>query len=140
MEGGFDRSKSLQEIERHDWGEPAYDSHLVTTCHRLRRKPLDEFTAEDLRIMIGQAISLPILIPLAVEWLEREPLASGDYYEDALLAVVTTVGDEFWAGHQDSLRGARRIVAQVQESLSSLDEVDRQHVSQILDAASLMLR
>jgi hypothetical protein len=26
MTGGFDRNKSLQEIEQHDWGELAYDS------------------------------------------------------------------------------------------------------------------
>jgi hypothetical protein len=32
--------KSLQELERADWGEPTYDSYLVTTVHRLRRVPL----------------------------------------------------------------------------------------------------
>jgi hypothetical protein len=38
-----DASKSLQELEGTDWGEPDYPSHLVKTCHRLRRKPLQEF-------------------------------------------------------------------------------------------------
>ena len=56
MRGGFDRTKSLQELERHDLGEPPYGSYLVTTVHRLRRKPLADFTVEDLRIMIGQGI------------------------------------------------------------------------------------
>jgi CDI immunity proteins len=139
MRGGFDRSRTLQEIERHDWGEPAYDSYLVTTCHRLRRKPLNEFTAEDLRIMIGQKISLPILMPLAVEWLEREPLAAGHYYEGDLLAVVTTVGDDFWADHPDSLQRVRRVLGRVLALLPSLDEIDHRTVGRVLDGASPML-
>ncbi len=55
--------KSLQELEHSDWGEPTYDSHLVTTIHRLRRVPLRQYTVEDLRIMIGQNIGLQYLIP-----------------------------------------------------------------------------
>ena len=59
MKGSFDRQKSLQELEQDNWGEPPYNSYLVTTIHRLRRKPLAEFATEDLRIMIGQRIGLP---------------------------------------------------------------------------------
>ncbi|WP_165250133.1 contact-dependent growth inhibition system immunity protein [Paludisphaera soli] len=140
MRGGFDRSKTLQEIERRDWGEPTYDSYLVTTCHRLRRKPLDKFTAEDLRIMIGQKISLPILMPLAVEWLEREPLAAGRFYGGDLLAAVTAVGDDFWAIHPDSLQRVRRVLGRVQDLLPSLDEVDQGTINQVLEEAPRMLK
>jgi hypothetical protein len=135
MNDSFDRSKSLQEIEQHDWGEPPCDSYLVTTCHRLRRKPLNEFTVEDLRIMIGQRIALPILVPLAVAWLEREPLAAGDYYAGDLLAAVTAVGDEFWATHPDSRQRVRCIVGRVRDALPALDEIDHQTVRRVLEAA-----
>ena len=84
----FDRSKSLQHLEGQDWGEPTYDSHLVTECHRLRRIPLRDFTAENLRIMIGQQIGLPYLIPLALEMLRGDPFTAGDLYEGDLLAAV----------------------------------------------------
>jgi hypothetical protein len=57
----FDRAKSLQELEGHDWGDPSYDSHLVTECHRLHRIPLCDFTVEDLRITIGQNITATVL-------------------------------------------------------------------------------
>jgi CDI immunity proteins len=77
VQGGSDRRKCLQDLEQDDWGEPTYDSYLVTTVHRLRRKPLGEFTVEDLRIMIGHGIGLPFLIPMAVKHLEDEPLAAG---------------------------------------------------------------
>ena len=52
-----------------------YDSYLVTTCHELRRKPIGTFSVEDLRIMIGQQIGVPWLLPIAVEVLEEEPPA-----------------------------------------------------------------
>jgi hypothetical protein len=80
--------KTLDQLEGVVWGEPTFDPYLVTTCHRLRTKPVDEFSVEDLRIMIGQKIGLPHLVPLAVAVLEREPLAGGDYYPGDLLANV----------------------------------------------------
>lgn len=79
---------TLEQLEGVVWGKPTFDSYLVTTCHRLRTKPLDEFSVEDLRIMIGQEIGLPHLVPLAVAVLEREPVAEGDYYPGDLLASV----------------------------------------------------
>ena len=59
------RQKTLENLEKDFWGKPDYDSHLVTRCHELTKLPLDNFTTEDLRIMIGQQISLDYLIPLA---------------------------------------------------------------------------
>lgn len=90
------RRKTLQELERQDWGEPPFPSSLVRTCHALRRKPLRDFTVEDLRIMIGQNISLNYLMPLAIEHLQRDPLAAGDFYPGDLLATVLRVTSGFW--------------------------------------------
>ncbi len=50
-----DRECTLQELEGSDWGEPEYGSHLVTTCHRLRRTPVRDFIVGELRIMTGGA-------------------------------------------------------------------------------------
>jgi hypothetical protein len=95
----FDRNKSLQELEGQDWGEPNWDSHLVTECHRLHRVPLGEFTVEDLRIMIGQSISLEYLVPLALEQLRDKPFAEGAHYGGDLLVMVLQVGSQFWKQH-----------------------------------------
>jgi hypothetical protein len=135
VKGGFDRRKSLQEIEQDDWGEPTYDSYLVTTVHRLRRKPLAEFTVEDLRIMIGQRISLPILIPLAVERLEEEPLAEGRFYPGDLLQAVFGAGEAFWGSHPDSLQRVRKVVGRVKDLLPSLDEISSPSVLRVLAEA-----
>lgn len=135
MNSNIDRSKSLQELEQQDWGEPTYHSSLVTTCHRLRRKPLNQVTAGDLQIMIGQQISLPILVPLALERLEAEPLAEGRYYPGDLLCSVLKIDERFWTDHADSLQRIRRVVGRVREILPSLDEVIRPTVQKVLDDA-----
>ncbi|MCF1193115.1 hypothetical protein LRR18_16120 [Mangrovimonas sp. AS39] len=90
------REKSLENLEKDYWGKPDYESHLVKTCHQLRKKPIKDFEIEDLRIMIGQNIGLKFLIPLALEKLRQDILAEGDYYEGDLLKAVLTSEIEFW--------------------------------------------
>lgn len=139
MKGGFDRRKSLQELEQDDWGEPTHHTTLVKTVHRLRRKPLDEFTVEDFRIMIGQRIGLSFLIPLAVERLEEDPLAAGDFYPGDLLQAVLRAGEAFWTDHLDSFQRVHEIVGRVKQLLPSLDETYRPTVLRILEDAPRLL-
>lgn len=132
MKGGSDRSKSLQEIEGHDWGEPTYHSSLVVTCHLLRRKPLAQFTVEDLRIMISQQISASLLVPLAIEQLEADPLVEGRYYPGDLLSAVLGLDRDFWVAHPDSGQRLIRIVQRVREMRPTLDEVTGESVARVL--------
>ena len=37
MSGPPSRTNTLDELDPSAWGEPEFNSHLVTTCHRLRR-------------------------------------------------------------------------------------------------------
>ena len=98
---------TLDELDGVRWGAPEFDSHLVTTCHRLRTKPVDEFTVEDLRIMIGQNIGLAHLLPRAVAILEADPLAKGDWYAGDLLCAVLRAD---CAALQRDLELLRRII------------------------------
>ncbi|MGI9352890.1 MAG: contact-dependent growth inhibition system immunity protein [Rhizobiaceae bacterium] len=77
--------ETLEELEADFWGEPEFDSRLEKICHQLRKKPVHRFTAEDLRIMIGQNIGLAYLIPEALNKLRKQPLISGNLYEGDLL-------------------------------------------------------
>jgi len=79
---------TLEQIEGEVWPEPSFDSHLVTTCHALRKKPIDQFTVEDLRIMIGQNFGVEHLFPYALKVLRSNPLVAGDFYEGDLLKSV----------------------------------------------------
>src|SRR5258707_8329375 len=108
-----ERSKSLHELEGQDWGEGDFPSYLVRTTHALRRKPLRDFTVEDLRIMIGQNFSLDYLVPLAIEQLQHDPLAAGDFYNGDLLASVLRVRSSFWQKRPNLRRAVENIVDQM---------------------------
>ncbi len=90
---------TLTEIENNDWGEPTFDSNLVIQCHKLRKKPLKDFSVEDLRLMIGQNISLDILVPIAIDRLTVNLLAEGNLYPGDLLNNVLTSDADFWKTH-----------------------------------------
>ncbi len=90
---------TIEEIERDRWGDPGPDdTNLVRRCLELRRKPLSQFTTEDLRIMLGQQIAVPILLPMAVAVLIDDPLAEGSYYPGDLLYNVVRLPGEEWRG------------------------------------------
>lgn len=109
----YERNQSLQELEGQDWGEPSFSSHLVRACYALRRKPLCDFTIEDLRIMVGQNIGLDYLIPIAIEQLQRDPLAAGDFYPGDLLEKVLQVQADFWLTHPDLYRTVAHLVKEL---------------------------
>ncbi len=137
MNTRFDRRKSLQELEGQTWEEPAWESSLVTTCSRLRRKPLNDFTIEDLRIMIGQEIGLPFLVPIALEHLEKNPLVEGDFYPGDLLVNVLRIPASFWKEHPDLRPSINHIIKRVLQMLPDLDESDRAIVKEALERVKL---
>lgn len=92
----YDITKSLQELDGDDWGEPKYNSNLVENVHRLRKIPLKDFTNEDLRLMIGQKFCLEYLVPIALERLAENEFVSGERYTGDLLCAILAIGHEFW--------------------------------------------
>lgn len=110
----FDPNQTLEQLEGVTWDEPETPTSLVATCHRLRHKPLRDFTAEDLRVLIGQGISLPHLVPFALGWLKQNPLAEGDYYPGDLLHSVLSVGSPFWQEYPSLVPFVRDVVYQAQ--------------------------
>lgn len=128
----IDKTKSLQQLEEHDWGEPTFESHLVQTCHNLRRKPLAEFYIEDLRIMIGQAIGLQYLVPLALEKLEVAPLVEGDFYAGDLLVALLRVDDSFWTAHPELKSRMKTIAGRARTLLVGMDEDQREVIEPLL--------
>lgn len=121
----FDRHKTLEELEGDVWGKPPFPSHLVMTCYALRKKILKDFTVEDLRIKIGQNDSLKYLIPLAIEVLQKNPFADGDYYEGDLLGSVLSVKKEFWQENLD-------FYEKVENILQSAENIQTEEAEEIL--------
>jgi hypothetical protein len=114
----IDLNRTLTELEKSDWGEPTYPSSLVRNCHAARKKPLRQFTAEDCRILIGQRISLPYVVPVALPILESNILADGDYYPGDLLLAVLTIDRDFWLANQSLWE--RLVLAFTDQNLRSI--------------------
>ena len=108
----FDRSKSLQELEKNDWGEPDFDTRLVQECHRLRR------------------------IPLAIENLEKNPLVEGDFYPGDLLVNVLRAGTDFWRQFPELKSKVTKIADEAFE-VPGITEIEFESVR---DAYDLFLR
>lgn len=118
-------SKSLESLEKDIGGEPEYDSYLVTTCHRLRKKQLKDFDIEDLRIMIGQNIGLKFLIPLAVDRLNENILAEGDFYEGDLLKAVLTSETSYWREDTENWKNIIDLFKSKIETLNNTDTTSK---------------
>ena len=88
---------TIEELEGVSWGDPKKgETPMIRRCLALRRTRLDDFTLDDLRLMLGQQIGVPILLPRAVKILIRDPLAEAGYPGDLLYAVVR-LPDTAWA-------------------------------------------
>jgi hypothetical protein len=114
---GWHRS-TLTEIEGEDWGEPRFQSGLVIRCHKLRKTPLRDFTLDDLRCLIGQGISLPVLMPLAVQALGEDPFAAGVSVPGSLLLTALHADRQFWLDHAELWQRMEAVVVTVEAFVS----------------------
>ena len=98
-----DQGRSLEEIENDRWGGPPADAtRLISTGYALRKRPVGALDAEGLRLLIAQQIGQDTLVPLAIDHVERNPLAEGDFYPGDLLdALMRRVPQSYWQAHED---------------------------------------
>ena len=108
---------TLEELENNVWEEPEYDSHLVKTCHELRKIPLCELTVENIRMLIGQKIGLEYITPIALEYLEENPWSMGDFYDGDLLVNVLKIDKIFWNNHLEWLYRLSEIMVRIENNI-----------------------
>ncbi len=105
------KSKSLQNLYKFsDSVEPVEETRLTGRCSQLLKTPIDEYTIEDLRLMVGQQFGLDYLIPFAIEKLNDDILAEGDFYPGDLLASVLKINFMFWDNNQSLLNELRTLL------------------------------
>lgn len=107
---GTNLTRSLDELEGHHWPRPEGTvTRLMEEVHRLRSVPIGQMTTEDLRVLLGQQIGTEWLMPLALERLERDPLAEGDFYPGDLLVGVLRTDASFWPTHDEPMQALKRV-------------------------------
>lgn len=123
----FDITKSLQELDGDDWGEPEYNSYLVKEGHRLRKVPVKDFTNEDLRLMISQEFYLEFLVPIALERLVENEFV-GERYTGDLLCTMLNLERKFWKEHVDLHWEFNSIIIGVNHCLEVLKPLIEQYI------------
>jgi CDI immunity proteins len=103
--------QTLEQLENDVWESPELATTMIRNCYRLRKKPIDEFTIGDLRLMIGQDIGAKYLMLQALDILAADPLAEGDLYPGELLNSVMTLPIEYWKEHPEHANQAREIAS-----------------------------
>nr|WP_294790923.1 contact-dependent growth inhibition system immunity protein [uncultured Mucilaginibacter sp.] len=107
---------------------PEDSSYLVRTANELRKKKLIDFEIEDLRLMIGQNISLNYLLPLAIDVLNKDILAEGDFYPGDLLKNVLDVDESVWKVNNQLFRKIKELL---------LNNIDRINGSETIDSVKI---
>lgn len=122
-----DESLTLEQLEDSRWGNPPADAtRLIKTVYELRHKQIGSLDVEDLRVLLLQQEGLDVLVPLALNHLEQNPLAEGDFYPGDLLTVVLKIPHTYWQQHPDQRDRVSAVIEAV-ETLGNLDDHDAPH-------------
>jgi hypothetical protein len=105
----IDRKKSMRQLTRRSWRGDNLAAHLFTDLtaetDTAWKKPLEKLTAGDLFILLSQRASLgkdaAYLLALAVEQVEKDPLALGRSYPGELHTALGFLDGELWADQPD---------------------------------------
>ena len=114
------RDKTIENLEKQNFGNPNEAStNMVKRCLELCKVPLNQFSVEDLRLMIGQAFSLRYLIPLATEHLKENIFVEGDLYPGDLLKNVLSVEVNFWRNNKHLWKEIDELIKSRRDEIAS---------------------
>jgi len=105
------RQKTLENLEKEFWGEPSYNSYLVTRTHAIRKLPLSDLSNDDIAMMLGQQFSLDYLVPLAIDKLQVDILAYGDTgSEGAIMEAILKIPYDFWKSNKANWETIKKLL------------------------------
>ena len=78
--------------------------------------PLKKLTVENLRMLVLQQIGLSHLVPIALDFIEKNPLVGGDFYSGDLLMSVASAPEEFCAAHQEPNNRLAEVKSEMHQS------------------------
>lgn len=79
---------SLRDLEATPLPRPHLKTYVSEKCANLWDIPLSSLSPQDVRLLIGQALGVRHLIPLAIQILRDNPFTEIEFYPGDLLLVV----------------------------------------------------
>jgi hypothetical protein len=118
-------NRSLEELEHKAWHTPPMNSSpAVMRCVALRSTKLRDYSAADIRFMIGQNIGLKYLIPLAIQKISANILLNTGYYEGDLLKTMLTSDPGFWDKNANMLHKMSMLLLAKKNKIESQPDDD----------------
>jgi len=115
--------KSISEIGGWNWkGDiPTLDnsSYEEYQYYNLHRKPIKDYTIDDIYFMIGQEECLSILVPIALEFLSKDIFVKADDYPTDLLERLLLL-HKYWESHPDEKRKLLDLLGDAEKKLDDL--------------------
>lgn len=131
--------KSITQLENNDWGEPPSELAVsLKRCYELRHKKLEKFEIEDMRLLIGYGIGLKFLMPMAINLLEKNPLAKGQHYLGDLLVNVLRANGEYYEINPNMRQRVVNIILNISTVLKNIDSIDFECTTEALSEALWM--
>lgn len=96
---------------------------MVARCHALRKVPLEKLAPGDCRVLIGQGIGTDYLVPIALTFVETDPLMEGDFYPGDLLLALFRVEADYWAKHPQLRTRLVRVAKQASSAITNFQDL-----------------
>ena len=125
--------RSIEELENDFWGEPEFGSYAVTACHRARKKPLWELSAEEIRLPVGQRIGLKYILPLAAELIQSETLLEVTFFEGDLLCQLLRLEEVHRRDNEAEFERFKKIGGENYEVIMGCGEVSGDDMGRVMN-------
>jgi CDI immunity proteins len=120
---------TIENLEGKVWPAPEFQSSLVLATHALRKKPLEDLTPNDLRIVFNQDIGTEYVKERVLAVLETEPDAGELYAGDLIVAVLRS------KRYQEDREFREKIGILADTAIAAIEDIDtRNEIGTLKDA------
>ncbi|MDE7365254.1 MAG: hypothetical protein K2N27_10330 [Ruminococcus sp.] len=118
--------KSIAELENILCTDCGIDSYVVRTNHNALKKPLNQLSIEEVRLLITQKIGVKYLLPVAVNALEDDLFQEVTYYDGDLLNAVLNLPMSFWNDNKNEYEKMRVLIKSNYLKIQSAEFIDKE--------------
>lgn len=125
-------NKSIEELENDYWEDSDFDSYVVQTCQKARKKPISQLSDEEIRLLIGQKIGLKYLIPIALSIVKENLFVEITFFEGDLLVQLLRLSYSDWKENKEELESFKIIVNENLEEMKARREKENELIDGVL--------
>lgn len=118
-------SKSIAELENIECIDCGLNSYVVRTSLNALKKPLNQLSIEEVRLLITQKLGVKYLLPIAVNALEDDLFQEVIYYNGDLLNAVLNLPMSFWNDNKDEYEKMRVLIKSNYSKIQSAEFIDK---------------